>query len=149
MLQLFFLTLNAFFDKAFDFILERVHLDRFLFFIIIDVVAADLFGDKDELIRVVGNLAISEQLVLHHADLLSLFLVPVSHLVVGDARVSLRDDSNQKVQKNDNVEEASDKNHDPVTISVVLNFLLSATKRGETERILPGDHVTLQVLFVG
>ena len=136
------------FHKAFNFFLELVHPVGFLFMIFFDVVAADLFSDKDELIVVVGSLAISEQLVLHHTDLLSLFLVSVGHLVFGDPGVSLRDDSDQKVQKNDNVEQASDKDHDPVTLPVVFNFISCATKSSETERLLPGDNIALQVLFV-
>ena len=68
---------------------QRVHPVGFLFLIIFDVVADDIFGDKDELNGVFGKLACSKQLVLHHTDLLSLFLVPVSHLVFGDTRVSV------------------------------------------------------------
>lgn len=74
-------------------------------------------------------LSVAENRVLHNADLSDLFFVAGLDSRITNLLVSLADDSNQKVEKQNNIEDSTHNKYEPILVSVATKTIVKFTQR--------------------
>ena len=116
------------FSLALNLVLNRVNDALFQLFnlvansiILLDLVTIDHLCHKESLIVIKFGLAIAIERFLHFARVESFLFVACLYWEQADARVGLRDDGNEQVQKHDDIEDAAKNEDHPLTIVHLLN----------------------------
>ena len=94
---------------------DDIHL---IIIIIHNVDATDHLGHEHHLVGIRFDLEQSKQGVLDHADLARLLLVSVVDLLGSDLCESLRNDGDEQIQHDNDVEEAADEEDEPVALPI-------------------------------
>ena len=115
--------------------------------LLVELAAPDDLGDKDKLLGVRKLREVSEPRVLHGHHLVGLLLVTCLNGVFSKGGEGLGDDSNQEIEEKNDIEDATEEEHEPVTFSVVFQVTTELTKGGK-ERILPRNHIWAPVRVV-
>ncbi len=116
-LELFLCELHQLVLNIIDLGMKLVDLVTHIF--LIEFLSVDNLGDKDELFGVRQGRIETQPGVLHHNHLLSFLLVTLRDRRAHEISKSLRNDRNQEIEKQDNVEDSAEEEDEPVTLSVV------------------------------
>lgn len=138
-------------SELLQFILDRVNLVVQLInlvgnILLVELATLDDLGDKDKLLRVREPRKVTNPRVLHCHHLVSLLLVTGLNSVFSKGGEGLGDDSDQEVEEKNDIEDATEEEHKPVTFSVELQ-ITELTKGGE-ERVLPSNNIWAPILVV-
>ena len=96
--------------------------------VLVELLTVDNLGDKDELFGVRLSRVETQPGVLHHDHLTSFLLVTLGHRRAHEVSECLRDNRDQEIEKQDNVEDSAEEEDEPVTLSVVSKFISELTK---------------------
>lgn len=88
-----------------EFVVELRSLLTFSRILLLDLVRADDLGDEEDLVGVRDASFVAQEGVLHRSDLDSLLLKASLDLRALNRGKSLRDDGNQQIEKEDDVED--------------------------------------------
>ena len=117
------------------------------YIVVIKLRAPDNLGDKEKFfgIRHLREEAVPG--VLHDNHLFSLFLVTGLRGSTKEVGECFRNDGNQEIEKQDNVDNDAKEENEPVTLSVEFKSWVELAKSGQ-EWLLPSDDIGAPVLVV-